>query len=315
MVAKELQELIVLVAWMYHDEGLTQGEIAKKLNLSRATVTRLLQKARQEHIVEIRMTKPIPLQYDLARQLREIYHVKEVIVAKAYDSTEETLNAVGQAGAEHLARVLTPGHRLGVVGWSRTLGKIVPYLEPMKQPKGAVVNELVGSMRPDADRYNASMQIAEKLQLPIETLPAPMVVQDKSARDAILAEPVIATAFEHARQCDVAFAGLGHVGPDWTMVYSGQLTLELAAHIQLIDAVGDILGRCYDIQGRRVPTPLDDRLIALDWEDLLRIPYVVAMASGPEKVNPILGALRGRICHCLVTDTATAQQVLQQSRE
>lgn len=308
---------MVLVAWMYHDEGLTQGEIAKKLSLSRVTVTRLLQKARQEHIVEIRMTRPIPLQYDLARQLREIYHIKEVIVAKAYDSREETLNAVGQAGAEHLAQVLPPGHRLGVVGWSRTLGKIVPYLQPMKLPKGAVVNELVGSMRPDADRYryNASMQIAEKLQLPIETLPAPMVVQDRAARDAILAEPVIATAFEHARHCDVAFAGLGHVGPDWTMVYSGQLTLELAAHIQLSEAVGDILGRCYDIRGRRVPTPLDDRLISLDWGDLLQIPYVVAMASGPEKVNPILGALRSHICHCLVTDTATAQQVLQQGAE
>jgi DNA-binding transcriptional regulator LsrR (DeoR family) len=313
MVAKELQELMVLVAWMYHDEGLTQGEIAKKLNLSRATVTRLLQKARQERIVEIRMTRPIPLQYDLARRLREIYDIKEVIVAKSYESREETLNAVGQAGAEHLAAVLAPGCRLGVVGWSRTLGRIVPYLKPVTSAKGAMVNEVVGSLGPSSDRYNVSMQIAEHLQLPIETLAAPMIVQDKAARDAMLAEPVIAAAFEHARHCDVVFVGLGHVGLDWTMVYVGQLTLDQAAQIQLSEAVGDILGRCYDIQGRQVPRALDDRLISLTWDDLLQIPYVVAMASGPEKVDPILGALRGRICHCLVTDTATAQKVLQQT--
>lgn len=312
MASKDQQELMILAAWLYYDEQLTQKEIADRLGVSRISVTRLLQRARQEGIVEIRMTKPLPVQYQLSLQLQKRYNLKNIVIARTYDSPEDTLNAVGEAAAEYLASVVTAGSRLGIVGWSKTLSYMTAYLKAMSGVvRPAVVSELVGSFVGKAETYNVSLQVAEALGVPIDMLPVPAMVRSEAARDAILAEPAISNALKHARQCDVIFVGVGHVGPGWTMVVRGHLTEEEADYIRSKGAVGDIVGRYYDECGRPVHTYLDSRVISISWEDLRRIPHIVAVACGPHKVKPILGLLRGSLCHCLVTDIDTAQQVLQ----
>jgi DNA-binding transcriptional regulator LsrR (DeoR family) len=40
------------------------------------------------------------------------------------------------------------------------------------------------------------------------------------------------------------------------------------------------------------------------------VPVTIAVAEGPAKVAPILGALRGRLLKTLVTDVATAEAVV-----
>jgi DNA-binding transcriptional regulator LsrR (DeoR family) len=79
--------------------------------------------------------------------------------------------------------------------------------------------------------------------------------------------------------------------------------------------VGDILGHFYDIDGRPVECETDDRLIALDLEQLRVIPTMVAVAGGLGKVAAILGGLRGSYIDVLITDMETAQAILEQSNE
>jgi len=308
------EELMVLAAWMYYDDQLTHEQIAKRLGISRVSVTRLLQKARRDGIVQFRITKPLPLQYDLERRLQQTFGVEEAIVVKTRNAVDDTLDAVGWAGAEHLKQILRPGCRLGV-GWSTTVSRMAPYLEAPEQPVPCTFHELAGSMLGQTNPYSISWLIARTLNIPLETLPVPVVVQSEAARDAILKETSIRSALEHARQCDIAFVGLGDVGPDCTMVRTGYLTPEQMADLRQQNAVGDILMRYYDASGRHVPTPLESRIISLNWEEIHRIPYIVVMAAGPTKVEAISGALRGRLCHCLITDTDTAQQVLQPGGE
>ena len=45
-----------------------------------------------------------------------------------------------------------------------------------------------------------------------------------------------------------------------------------------------------------------------------KIPAVAAVAAGPEKVEAILGLLRGRLANILVTDEPTARELLARSR-
>jgi len=76
-------------------------------------------------------------------------------------------------------------------------------------------------------------------------------------------------------------------------------------------AVGDILGRHFDAYGRPIESPLAERIIALSLESLRTIPQVIAFAGGRRKADAILGALRGRYVHVLITDEATARLVLE----
>ncbi|RME81499.1 MAG: hypothetical protein D6775_13440, partial [Caldilineae bacterium] len=260
-----------------------------------------------------RITRPLPLHYALERQLCRTFGLEDAVVVKSRRSLDETLEAVGQAGAEHLRRILFSGCRLGM-GWSTTVSRMAAYLEPPARPLACTVHELAGSMLGQANPYSISWRIAQTLDVPLETLPVPVIVESEATREALLREGSIRTALEHARRCDIAFVGLGNVGPDSTMVRTNFLTPELMSQLQARGAVGDMLMRYFDADGRPVPTPFDSRIIAISWEDIRRIPYVVVMAAGPGKVDAILGALRGSLCRCLVTDEDTAQRVLEGGR-
>ena len=312
--ARNEEELKTLAAWMYYDDGLTQAQIADRLRLSRIRVTRLLQRARDEGIVEIRITRPLPLRHELARRLQREFGLREAILVKANESLDATLDAVGRAGAEYLRQVVFPRCRVGI-GWSTTVSRMAPHLRPLRQMVSCTVNELAGSFLGQHSLFNISAKVAETLAASIETLPVPVVVQSRTARDAILAEEGIRRVMDHATRCDIAFVGLGDTSPDGTMVRTGYLTPSQLARLHEDGAVGEILMRYFDTYGNPVATPLDTRIVSLDWEAIRRIPIVVVLAAGPHKIEVILGALRGRLCHCLVTDIETAQEVLRRAAE
>ncbi len=190
---------------------------------------------------------------------------------------------------------------------------MAPYLEKARAPMHCVVNELAGSVLDPDHPYSISWNIAQALDAKLETLPVPVVVQSELARQALLDEPAIKTAMEHARRCDIAFVGLEDLEADCTLVRTGFMSLEQRAELQAGGAVGDMLMRFFDLSGRHVPSPLEPRVISLTREDIERIPHVVTMAAGPTKVEAILGALRGRLCRCVILDTETAEQVLSRA--
>src|SRR2546426_3272904 len=78
-------------------------------------------------------------------------------------------------------------------------------------------------------------------------------------------------------------------------------------------AVGDMSTRFFNSEGEPVHV-LDDRLIAVEWEQLKGVPLVIAMASGLEKRAAILGALRAACMDVLITDELTARSVLKAGR-
>jgi DNA-binding transcriptional regulator LsrR (DeoR family) len=310
----QIEELAVRAAWLYYDDGLTHEAIAKRLHLSRVAVTRLLQKVRRDGTLQIKITKALPLQYDLERRLLKTFDLPGATVVKTGTTEEDTLDALGRASAEHLKHVIFPNCRLGV-GWSRTVSRMEASLEKPEVPVRCVINELAGSVLDPDHPYSISWRLAQVLEAKVEALAAPVVVQSERARQVILKETAIRTALQHASRCDIAFVGLGDVERDCTLVRTGFMTEKQRADLQAHGAVGDMLMRFFDVSGRHVPSPLDDRVISLTWSEIERIPYVIAVAAGPTKVDAILGALRGNLCHHVILDTTTAEQVLRRARK
>ena len=77
----------------------------------------------------------------------------------------------------------------------------------------------------------------------------------------------------------------------------------------LAGAVGDMSLRFFDLQGKPVRTPLDERVIGLPLEDLARIPRVMALAGGASKTLAIMGALRTGVIDVLIPDKFTAARL------
>ena len=307
-------DLLVLATWMYYKDQMTHQEIADELSLSRVAVTRLLQRARREGIVEFRITRPRPRQHELARQLMTTFGLENATVVASGATREETLEALGRAAAHHLEEVVFPHCRIGV-GWSQTVSRMASYLTPPLEPIPVTVNELAGSMLGHHNPYSVSSDLVTTFDGVLESLPVPALVQSSTTRDVLLQEETIASALQNAVQCDVAFVGLGDVGAHCTMLQTGFMTHEQMETVREQGAIGEILLRYYSLEGEHVPTALDDRIITLEWDALRRLPYIVGMATGEEKVCTILGALRGRLIQALIADAETVQMVLDKAEE
>jgi len=74
--------------------------------------------------------------------------------------------------------------------------------------------------------------------------------------------------------------------------------------------VGDICGHFYTADGVRVDQAYPGVSNGIIGEQLLACPQTIVIASGAEKVAPILGLLRIHMVDVLVTDERTAEQVL-----
>jgi DNA-binding transcriptional regulator LsrR (DeoR family) len=79
-----------------------------------------------------------------------------------------------------------------------------------------------------------------------------------------------------------------------------------------VGAVGDILLRFFDENGKPVKGPLSNRVVSMSLEQLARVNRAIAVAGGARKYKAILGALRGKWINVLVTDRCTAERLVQE---
>jgi DNA-binding transcriptional regulator LsrR (DeoR family) len=306
---KYSQDQIITAAHFYYLEGFTQEEVARRLNVSRVAVTRMLKRAREEDLVHVTVKKPLPHLYKLSLDIEKRFNLKMVSIVPTNTSVDETLAGLGKAGADLLASLISPGCRIGAA-WSKTAHSMLPYMRRITKSSDCMVNELAGTyLTPDVP-YSVSLQMAERLMIPLESIPVPVLVKSEKVKRVMLQEEMIQKALKHAEAVDFAFVGLGDISENSSLSRTGYITGELMDEIERNGAVGDILMRFYDNNGQYIRMSFESRTISLQWEKIKKIPLIIAMAFGSNKVKAIQGALRGKIIHGLITDRSTAEQLL-----
>ena len=93
--------LMTKIAHLYYQQDLKQGQIARQLGLSQATISRLLQSARDEGVVRISVNPPNGVHTDLEDELVKKYSLKDAVVVECPSDTDEKyiLREIGSAAA------------------------------------------------------------------------------------------------------------------------------------------------------------------------------------------------------------------------
>ena len=151
--------------------------------------------------------------------------------------------------------------------------------------------------------------MADTLGAGIHGLLAPGLLDDAATRDALRAHAGVRDVADLWDGLDVALFGIG--GPAWSEATVGP---DAYRELETRRAIGEALIAPFDLDGRFVGDELRTRTIAFDARQLARVPLTIAVAEGPTKVGPILGALRAGIVKVLVTDAGTADAVLTLDR-
>lgn len=306
-----VQEQLLRAAWYYYVDQLTQDEIAKKLLVSRASAGRLLEKARQSGIVTFTINSEYYDSFQLARRLKEMFDLREVIVLPELDDGQHQINArLGKGAAQYLqGRLLKPGETLGL-GWGATVQHAMNCL-PEDSLRAVNTVTLTGGVGAYVSAL-LKMQGSRQEGVSDFVLPTPIVASSTDLATALREELSVKTALERARQADHALVGIGSLAGNPTLVQMGYATTDELDQNRRAGAVGDILGMFYDADGALLELPIHDRRIGITLEELRRIPNVVGIAGGAEKVPAIIGALRGRYLDVLVTTEGSAEALLKE---
>ncbi len=112
----ERKRFLAKIASLYYLEGLTQQNIAYKLNISRTKVSRYLTRARKEGIAEIKINYPVKDFSSLEYQIEKKYRISECIIAGTFESNEATIEAMSGSLNNLLSRILKDGSHIGI-GW------------------------------------------------------------------------------------------------------------------------------------------------------------------------------------------------------
>jgi DNA-binding transcriptional regulator LsrR (DeoR family) len=315
MAPRDDTRLIARVARLYYESGLKQPEIARRLQLSQAKVSRLLKQAIERDIVTITVHVPVGVHADLEEALESKFGLLEAVVVETTAANEQQLmRDLGQAAASHLERTIQPGDVIGISSWSATLLATVNAMRPASSGEGIRVVQILGGVGNPAAEVHAT-ELTRRLARIVDGepvyLPVPGVVGSVEARGVLERDEHVQRVLELFPQITLAVVGIGTVEPSPLLARSGNIfsdeELALAARA---GAVGDVSLRFYDDQGKPAKTPLDERVIGLKLDELQRVPRSIAVAGGSRKVNAIKGALTGRFVSHIVTDRDTAVQLL-----
>lgn len=307
--------LIARVAQMYYGEGLRQAEVAEHLNMSQATVSRMLKRAERENIVRTTVITPPGTFTDLEAAVRERFGVAEVIVVDCTEDRDAAIKArIGEGAAHFFEVTLKPDEVIGVSSWSETVLRMVDNIHPMKAAKAKYVVQTLGGMGDPSVQGHATQlttRLAHLTGAEPRLLPVQGVLSSREAKLVMLADPFVRETTDLFGSITLAIIGIGAVEPSSLLARSGNIfsRQELAALTEA-GAVGDMSLRFFDVEGQPVKTPLDERVIGLPFEDLLRIPRVMALAGGADKALAIRGALRTGAIDILVTDKFTAARLI-----
>lgn len=310
--SNRLEQLRIRIAWLYYIEGLTQERIGRALGLTRGRVNRLLAESRELGVVKFQISSKLARAVELEHGLMRKFELTHVVVApRAVDEGDAPV-VVGTAAGEALPGWLRAGRSVGI-GWGKTMHAASRALA-FGGPRGLKVVSMFGGLPRSAtiNPYDIASRFAHVLQAECYFLNAPMVGSTDASTRALRRHHLVRDSFRRMLGVDMALISLGHLGTSSTNVEFGILSETYRKGLIAAGAVGDVFGYYVDANGRAVPHAANQNVVMPPLDALWRIPRLVVVSGGENKV-PILRAVLG-LGHVdtLVTDESAAERLLDE---
>lgn len=312
---RQIQQAVE-ISKLYYLKGITQAEIARKLHLSRPTVSRAIQFARDHQIVKIQIDDPLNDVRSLERQISQKYHLDRTVIAEPVENNPQAiLSAIGKAAANLLPQIIQDDDVIGV-SWGRTLDAVGQHLQPSDRKnirvvylKGTVANSthnnfVVSVTRAFNENFHTQAQI----------LPLPVIFDNAKIKSMVMQDHFIDNIVTAAEHTDVAMFTVGTTEDNATLFSLGYLSPAEIKKLQRT-AVGDIVSQFVNEQGQIVDPTLSDRTMAIPLDRLKATRQSILVAGGMNKLPAIKAALNGGYANVLVTDLQNAQRLIDSGDE
>lgn len=311
---KEKQRLSIEAAKLYYQSDYSQQEISTKLGLSRPTVSRLLQYAKDKGYVKIEIRDPREDADILANELKMKYKLDTVQLCHSpLNEPDEIKKNISKEAALFLNNTVRDGDIIGVT-WGTTMHAVALQLQS-KPLKGVEVVQLKGGVsHSQVNTYAAEIVnlFAEAYQTIPRYLPLPVIFDRIEVKQMVEEDRHIGRIIELGKQANIAVFTVGTVKEDALLFRLGYFNKEERELLQRTGA-GDICSRFFDTEGRIISEEINNRTVGLDLNELRKKEKSILVAGGQRKLEAIQASLAGGFANTLITDQFTAKALLAQS--
>lgn len=309
------EDLNIQVSWLYYMEGKTQEDISKVLGLSRSKVLRILASSRQNGTVQISIATNLSRCVELERRLESMIGLERAVVIPYAQSPEAEYAELGVALGGYINSILADNMSIGL-GWGRTLSTSLGQIENRELKDLKVVSMLGGLTR--VNKYNLSefaWRFADRLSAQGYLMAVPVLAPDIRTRDALFSHAGINEIVEASKSMDLAIVTAGDLSPYSTVSQFSVLERDDIASLQAAGAVGHVLFRFIDGDGKVIDHPINDRVMAIDPRDLGATRKIVLASGGWRKYDAIRAAMKLLKPHVLVTDEGVAERLVAEAKQ
>ena len=303
---EESKILMAEAAVLYYDKKCTQQEIAQIMGLSRQTVSKLLNDAIRERVVEIRIHDPQKDCAELERMLCSRFGIEDASVCGVSctnNTTRQTMTI--RAAVNYVLPLLEQGNLNIAISWGRTIREFVNQISHVPT-HGNLVYPLFGATDQDDSCFSSNEMaraLAEKIGAKFQPAWFPYRTDNHEDR-LLLAKTSYFKKIQALWDCiDIALVGIGntHIIELFgeTFGYSFRQT----------NVVGDIATHFFDKDGAIQSFHANNMCVSE--ANLKQAKKVIAIACGDDKVCAISSALKTGLVNTLITDEYTAKQLLE----
>ncbi len=314
--APEEVDLATRAVWLSYVGRYNQSQIAERLGVSRIKVHRLISSAHALGLVKVNIEHDLAELVALEERLVRRYSLQYCAVVPSLDARGESagfgadLVALGMAGARFLRRQLQSSTPLTIgLGWGRTLAAVAQQTlrERFEQHRFVA---LIGSLtrHSSANPYDVIHRMVDRTESEGFYLPIPYIADTLADKTVLLAQKSVQDILALARSADVCMVGIGHGGADSFLKSTGFITDAEFEELSAAGAVGDLIGKFFDRDGRLVDSEVNERSMGLELSQLADC-NAVAIAGGEDKTEAIAAALRSGTLAGLITDERVAGQL------
>lgn len=306
---------VLQAAWLYYQSGLSQADVADAMGVSRITIGKYLQTAREEGIVHITLDIQRYSRINIALEIKEQFDLNNVLIVPVKNQNiSMNREEMALAAGTYLTQVIEDGDMLGIA-WGRTIHQMAKNLSP-RFVKDFTVLQMLGSVpsQPDFTTVESSSLIASKFSGRCIHLHVPAIVSSSHLANALRQEPIIQANFSALSRCNKALFVVGNVSMENPLIRAGVITEGEMIDYRNKGATGVICGRFYDEGGQPIDTDTDTRILGIDLTQLKKIKQRIFIASGSSNFVATLSALRGGYVTDLITDHPTAKFLLGRGR-
>ncbi|REK86630.1 transcriptional regulator [Streptomyces inhibens] len=300
------------MARRFYLEGKSKMEIAEEFGISRFKVARTLESALRDGLIRLEIRLPAELDAGLSDALRTRYGLRHAIVIDSRhavpDDSVQATRRLGAVAADLLAEIVTENDVLGLV-WGPEIEALGLELTTLAR---CTVVQLCGvtPLRPvNANAVEAVRRAATISRGVVYPIYAPLLLPDATAARMLREQPGIVDAVNHFSQVTKAVVTVGGWGPGLSTVYDALSDAEREDYRRR-GVCAEVVGELLDAEGSVIAPELTERIVAISFDELRKLPEVILMADGIERATAASAALKTGLFNGVVTDARVAESLL-----